>query len=765
MATLRQKTAFGPGVYRGYNLHAEKLRKFAEGTNKAIAAGVPIPLLKRHAPINADDSTTLGAAQLEGAGWVTKVHVEPDGALSFEAKDVPDDVAQAVNAKTARFTSPEFREHYTCEKAGVYEGPIIRHFAFTPTPGNPHQGEIQTMALSEAEQVQMGLGMPVRPVMQRARPMCSVAPELGCFQLTEDDREDGSYKASGDYPKATEDAADNPDHKTPKDLGSGMEGESIEDETLADDEEWGEDENGKKVKRKKAKATEGDKPADSSTDTDQQFNEDEDPNGHELLKAHGYVHQAGRGYRYEHPSGHVFTHTAGGWTHDTPEGFSISPSQSNKDSRYKQMKQHLEKIHGGTSQHGEKDEDGFNKPANDEPPAPDAIADTEAPPESPPVNPDMPPVATDKSKLTAVLAGLAQKGIILPSDYDFVNPGALDIILAALNSSLKAEQDAEAEAAQEVETEDPPVQDASMPFSELNYTSVLAKHGYKTMIASKKKPEEGFDTSGGGKVFGHDDGHVVELHQPHKGSPMWMHWNADGAGPTHGKSGASHTSLDQHLSKFHSKESSQHTEVQFSEAELAAMPAKARAVIEAGQKALLAERKAKVEAERKALQFAERERVARNNAAREAARTAISKAKIPPAVRLRLLEDLTDNGVVQFSEGTEKATYTATQVAALLEGVIPKHLQFNEEEVAEAEAPKVRVQVGVDAQGKPVFSPYTSQQFFEQGDGMPSNHVDAARAEELVASNPAIPQFNRPFTVASHVARENGKHPNNVMRN
>lgn len=719
MATLRQKTAFGPGVYRGYNLHAEKLRKFAEGTNKAIAAGVPIPLLKRHAPINADDSTTLGAAQLEGAGWVTKVHIEADGSLAFEAKDVPADVAEAVNNKTARFTSPEFRENYACEKAGVYEGPIIRHFAFTPIPGNPHQGEIQTMALSEAEYVQRGLGMPVRPILQHARPMCTIAPELGCFQFTEDDREDGSYKASGDYPKATEDAADNPDHKTPKDLGSGMEGESIESETLLDDEEWGTDETGKKVKRKKAKTTEGDKPA----------------------------------------------------TNDTGDA--------------------------NNEQYGERDEDGFNKPANDEPPAPDAIADTEAPPESPPVNPDMPPVATDKSKLTAVLAGLAQKGVILPSDYDFVNPGALDIILAALNSSLKAEQDAEAEEAQEVETEDPPVQDASMPFSEANrrfkkldvkaifkslrsgevlqfadsddhpqLKKVLEHHGYE------HDPDAAGSWAGGMEAGEH--AHIGPSHGEHGGHSVFTHpsgrWthtrmNDDSTVDNHEGHGA--RQLHHYLRGLHGKPkgSSQHTELQFSEAELAAMPAKARAVIEAGQKALLAERKAKEDAERKALQFAERERVTRNNSAREQARTAISKAKIPPAVRMRLLEDLGDSGAVQFTEGTEKATYTATQVAAMLEGVIPPHLQFNEQDVTETEAPKVRVQIGVDGQNNPVYSNYSSQQYFEQGDGMPSNHVDPARAEELVAGNSAIPQFNRSFSVASHVARENVKHPNNVMRN
>jgi hypothetical protein len=39
-----------PGKYRGKLLSAAKLRAFVEGTNKALAAGVVIPALRKHSP-------------------------------------------------------------------------------------------------------------------------------------------------------------------------------------------------------------------------------------------------------------------------------------------------------------------------------------------------------------------------------------------------------------------------------------------------------------------------------------------------------------------------------------------------------------------------------------------------------------------------------------------------------------------------------------------------------------------------------------------
>lgn len=74
--------------------------------------------------------------------------------------------------------------------------------------------------------------------------------------------------------------------------------------------------------------------------------------------------------------------------------------------------------------------------------------DTKAdpPPAETPENPDMPPAkATDKTKLAAALAGLGQIGLVLPSDFDFAADGAIDILLASLNTYIAAQNKAEAE--------------------------------------------------------------------------------------------------------------------------------------------------------------------------------------------------------------------------------------------------------------------------------------------------------------------------------
>jgi hypothetical protein len=87
--------------------------------------------------------------------------------------------------------------------------------------------------------------------------------------------------------------------------------------------------------------------------------------------------------------------------------------------------------------------------------------DSETPPESPPAepakNPDAPPKATDKSKTTAVLDGLKTKGIVLPSDFDFSGDAAIDILLAAINSSVAADVKQEESEQEDDKDDDPPV--------------------------------------------------------------------------------------------------------------------------------------------------------------------------------------------------------------------------------------------------------------------------------------------------------------------
>lgn len=98
-----------------------------------------------------------------------------------------------------------------------------------------------------------------------------------------------------------------------------------------------------------------------------------------------------------------------------------------------------------------KDGDGDGETGEGEEGAPPEV---EAPSE-PAKNPDAPPKATDKTKAAAVLDGLATKGIILPSDFDFSGDSALDILLAAINSSVAADVKAEESKQQEQEEEQP----------------------------------------------------------------------------------------------------------------------------------------------------------------------------------------------------------------------------------------------------------------------------------------------------------------------
>lgn len=713
--TLRQKTSFGPGVYRGHKFTAERLKRFADSTNRAIKAGVPIPLLKLHAPINASDIETEEFAKQEGAGWITKVDVEADGSLAFEAKSVPADVAKQVNDGTMRFTSPEFRDHYECEKKDVYAGEIIRHFAFTPKPGNPHQGPITTettqdlnaIALEEersgcyqfaeyereplpflnasksgAQQHSEGAephphsvtGTPFKKGFNTGRFLGSSADHAkfkealakhggkdtgyaGHFHIPigkesaladeghsttynhkamhlqyAEGTEEG-YAASGKYPKHTADCVDDPDHATNNNLKAGSKDGSVDEETLMDNEEWFTEDAGKKQKRKKTKQENKDDKGDS-----------------------------------------------------VPETNNKDPEQLKKPTT---ESQHAEKPPFAKQKSDDKEEGDKKIPeATDDPAETGGLVDIVTP-ESPPVaaanpdaqNPDMPPKATDRTKLSAVLAGFNQKGIVLPSDFDFTAEAAIDILLAALNSSIKAENEAEAEKPEEEES--PAVTESSMPFQELE------------VLYNKRKDEQN--------------------------KPVQAE--------------------------------------QFTEAELQALPEKARVKLVA---ALAAERKQREEAEARALQFKEQERYTKNNAARDKAVHLINKAAIPPALKEKLILNYT---TLQFNEGAEPKTYSPSEVAALVASAIPKSLQFLEEAVTEADTPVANTVSGVDEKGKPVLGPTSSEQFFEKGN-IPSGHITPERARELIASGPyKFPaRVGAPQSPAELVQAENQRVPNNVMK-
>lgn len=683
MAKLRQKTAFGPGVYRGIPFTRERIAQYVESSNKALMAGIPIPLLKVHAPINADDKATSEAAEKTGKGWIKSYFQDEDGALGWEADNVPDDFAKAVEAGAMK-TSPEFRNSYESEKAGVFTGPIIRHIAFTDLPGNPHQSPVETIALEE----------------------------LGVFQFSEYDLDNNptSEKTFDDVDNEDEDEDDLKNKKKKKD-DEGAEG-PITDETSQHNEERAAKEHSKYGKMGEAVAH------------------------------HGYG-SVGNGFYSHKASGskvEISKHNEG-WNHTTTSGKRIKSGKSHAD-----LVSHLAGYHG--SQHAEIDDKTAKKKATpDVPEATDDPAEVTDPvdivtPENPPAednsdplknNPDAPPKATDKSQLAAIIAGLAQAAnVVLPSDWDMKEEGAEKILLGCLNTAIKAKQSNEAEEANDKDDEESTPAPVSMPFSEGGanptlHDTLLKSHGYK-------KLHDGGKT--GRSIYGHKSGHSADVYPDGK----WTHYHARATKTGHEsiqKTGGSHRDLSTHLADFHG---SQHSE-QYSEDELAALPPKFKAIIEAGIK--------KQAEDAKARQFAEEQAaVSKATLAKERAIAGIQQRKLPPAVEKVLLKTY-DNA--QFSEGVEPAIYTASQVADIFSKAIPPSLLFDRSGVKHADVPKEVNQA----------------QFFERED-MPTGHVGREKAEAIVAASPIMRQMPRATPLATlngAVAAENAKNPNLVMRN
>lgn len=1105
MATLKQRTSFGPGIYRGHQFTADRLREFVDGTNKAIAAGVPIPLLKRHAPINAsDDDTEQFANSDEGAGWITKVELEPEtGAIAWEAT-VPDSVVKAKEEGTLKFTSPEFRPHYECEKAGVYTGPVIRHFAFTPKPGNPHQGAIETVALEEqvgcfqfseedyegpvkayeeGEAEAFGEGITDEGIWDKAKKAAgtkykgkhrwavvssiykkmggkykskenpqphtegtqhgedldegddasssllkkhgwkfkgegvfthdqfpkhkivyhgphlehhqaggskyvlndhpALARHLAKFHKTSQHAEHplghvlsmhgfkhqttdngnsvyahpnhpghsivttgghdwehhvaggkkGSVKyhsgngtteldkhlgkiGSGQYGEdldnvkhdATIDTVpdseytgsmDKPTHDQPNTFGTGT-GQSLDKAELVEVEAnggvpKGTDKNKTdpalhevdicpecgsnhiatspmgqgltcqecnhywqrqstqhsehvppsyvtKSKHHKALLAEGyeyngtgrgdlehhyEHPqtmhsahiafkhnkdtkgtlhrhstdrmitgvhnyvtnlkrtqqhteanvakakADSKPSTEQHAESEADIGAFgKSMRTHGYkedsVRSRAMGHTvYAHPSGHTLSSNKGKWTHKQHPGGEVTELRSLKD-----VAAHLNKVHG--SQHAEKpidEREGIdnidskaetNPPDNTDKPESPPVESTSTNPEDPKNNPDMPPKATDKSKLAAILAGLAQKNVVLPSDWDPCNDGAMDILLGCLNSAIKAEQTPEAQEPDEDDGAEQP-KDAPMPFaenesqfSEEETHKVLTKHGYKSI-----------DPKRSNRMYHHDI-HPHSFKTYEDGS--WTHYpHMTGPKPhpevVHGNG---HSELKAHLRSIHG--ATQHTE-QFTEEELAALPPKARAVIEAGVKALQAEQEAKAKAEQEALQYAEAAKQAKAEVAKQNAVNTIAALKLPPKLSKDLIASY---ATIQFNEDAEQPTFTATQVAQMVANALPPALQFEHTDTTDATKPNASRVVGKDPNTN---EPYVqvekdSEQFFEEGATFMMTAEKAneiANATTLGARRSYGHQTNgQPGfvpSVATLVAKENAANPNNVMRN
>mgnify|MGYP003473277886 CR=1 FL=1 len=791
MPTLKQKSSFGPGKYRGIAFDRDRLLRYVEGTNKAIAAGVPIPLLDRkHAKPGATDKETADEADAQGVGWLTKLSLDANDSIEWEAKDVPQAVIDDVRNGHKRFTSPEFRDSYTNEKEGVYEGPIVRHITFTPLPGNPHQGELV--------------------------PVDSIAlTELGVFQFSEMDRDteqfaesdwnstpDGKhhyrvavekgkhklYYASGKVPsegKGGDLISEHANRKKDKKAAVA----SLKTKISQHAEDGSEDITKGKKKKKKEDGTDEDETVNENEEdmneknpqfaegkvTGKFFSHADDKDGSKfssIVKKHGGEHDTktnyfsvpkknakkfkkelgsfknGLGLIYKHESdSHIggpvhygmdtqhaeypqfaenyhnieklpgkshHTGYADGVWHIHKEGKKgyraihqdrKHPSKSAKT--LKEISSHLDSI---PSQHAEDEADDevlLDEMGNERP---DSPAETGLPPDIVPINegtnPDMPPVANDRSKLQAVIAGLNQAAnLVLPSDFDFANPGSIDILLAALNTAIKSKQEAEAEAAMETEQQEKGnLTEAPMPFSEeQEHQFAESKNVHEELKAAGWKRAKETDGPRKGSFKGAPYGTVYT--HPKIPGDAWVsagsnnfHHHKDGKPVMSGSAehAANYTKYHKTKNTHEGYYSSQHTEneTQFSESELAALTPKARAIVEKAE----ADRK---QAEQEKLQFAENEKAAKQSLARNNSLTKIKSYGLPPYVVKQLTASM---NTIQFSEdGKAQPTYTIEDVAAIIKRAMPASMMFAEADVKEA-----------------------------------NGHVDAATARQVVANNPML---------------------------
>jgi hypothetical protein len=151
-------------------------------------------------------------------------------------------------------------------------------------------------------------------------------------------------------------------------------------------------------------------------------------------------------------------------------------------------------------------------------------------------------------------------------------------------------------------------------------------------------------------------------------------------------------------------------------------------------------------------------------------------AKIPPSLRVRLLGDLNPGkdgkSSIQFAEEKEQPVYTSAQVAEMVAGALPTSLQFLEDallenRVIESKKPGFR-NITLGADGKPMYGPNESEQFFEEGDFIAPGHVSPERAKELVATSSYLGHkavgIQPRVGISELTARENAAHPNQVMR-
>jgi hypothetical protein len=141
------QTFLKPGNYRVGNtrlrLSPDDLAAYADGTNRAIADGLNIPVLTHHAaPNSPDGGPQPSKSGLDCVGWLTKVSQNRDGSLSHRLEITDPLAAEKIKNGSVRFTSPELAENFRDGRGREY-GRMIRHTAITPKPRNPEQGAFE----------------------------------------------------------------------------------------------------------------------------------------------------------------------------------------------------------------------------------------------------------------------------------------------------------------------------------------------------------------------------------------------------------------------------------------------------------------------------------------------------------------------------------------------------------------------------------------------------------------------------------------------
>lgn len=135
---VRQK-ALRPGRYRVGDYPVERFKQYADNTNRAIQAGLSIPVIDFHDDVDRANEAKDPRSALRNRGWVKNAGVDADGWLEYELDITDRETAKGLEDGSIRFTSPEFHENFFAEGIGDL-GSIIRHVALTPKPRNPIQG-------------------------------------------------------------------------------------------------------------------------------------------------------------------------------------------------------------------------------------------------------------------------------------------------------------------------------------------------------------------------------------------------------------------------------------------------------------------------------------------------------------------------------------------------------------------------------------------------------------------------------------------------